>query len=220
MYVGLTQLVIAIFSVLLLLAWAVWRTKAQIVLEKEMSFSFVLGSIIENCLLANSDERVELMAKRVSAIRGSISQDEFVKLCRAACILALLRIRMDINSGNTELKLLDASGEHTRFLFLQVAGVGNPVAHELAHLAISMCEKMPDSFPSEEFCGAVLQDVRFTKDGQTTFSTNDLRLAQGIIECRLATIYGQNMDVRLLETYGLKAPSKSVSIEVGRRLTS
>lgn len=92
---------------------------------------------------------------------------------------------------------MDIGGETLRFLGLETAGASQPLASDLAKIAIALCEKSPDLFPVEELSTTILNSKKFNEDEDSIPDLKDFIAAQLLVERTLVNLYRDIVRVSL-----------------------
>jgi hypothetical protein len=156
----LTAIIVAVIGGL----WGRARLNAKIKQEKEVSFGFAIGAIVESIVIIDAVERVKWIAKRLTSYGPSSTEME--QLIRAGSLLSSIRSSINRNT-EASATLIDVGGEHLRHLGVSSAAVaGEPMARELAKFAVSECEKSPDSLPLDELSVALVDPDKLASVGK------------------------------------------------------
>jgi len=164
MFIPVPALLAAIIVAVIGGLWGRARLNAKIKQEKEVSFGFAIGAILQSILVIDAVERVKYIANRLTSYRPSSTAME--QLIRAGSLLSSIRGSLDRNT-EASATLIDVGGEHLRHLGVSAAAVaGEPMARELAKLAVFECEKSPDSLPWDELCVALVDRDKLALVGE------------------------------------------------------
>jgi hypothetical protein len=210
-----TAIIVAVIAGLLARA----RIRAKIRQEKAVSFGFVISAALQSILLIEPGDRTKWFAKKLSVFRSRAIETEVEHLVRAGALLATTRAVLDRNTEGTTAPI-DIAGENLRYLGVSAtasvaADEAMACARELAKLAVSQCEKSPDTLPLDELYLALIDPGKLAsveKDklrtwlenrspwatflsevrehGALKYNSQDMISAQLLIEYQILKVYG------------------------------